>query len=243
MTVLRMSAALGCLALSAADVGAQSLDVARSAYEAGRFLEAADLGEALATSDGYALAARALAVHAHFEAADDERDAILDRAVRMGDEAVRADSTNAEAHQQAAHALGRYSQNIGSLTALRQGVATRIRERLDAVIALDPRHAEARMALACWHADIDAAGFVARRMYGGNKAAALVLFEQALGLKPDSREILYEYAIRLAHLDEERGEERARELLERAAELPVLNAYDGFVRDLVLEELAARPGG
>ena len=241
--ILARLAALACLGLMAGDARAQSLADARTAYAEGRFLEAAELAEALGTSEGFALAAQSLSVHAHFVASEDEWDPIVKRAMRLGEEAVRADSTSSEAYQQAAHALGRYSQGIGSLSALRQGVANQLRERLDAAIALDPYAAGARMALGAWHADIDAAGFIARRMYGGNRAAAIVLFEQALELEPDSRDILYEYAIRLPYLDEERGEERALEVLEKAARLPVVDAYDGFVRELVLEELEARAGG
>ena len=205
MTVFRC-AALGCLVLLAADAGAQSLEDARSAYAEGRFLEAAELAEALGTSDGYALAAQSLAIHAHYFATDDEWEELVDRAIEMSDEAIRADSTNAEAHYQAAHAVGRYAQGIGAFTALRQGLAGRIRERLDAAIRLDPYLWEARLALGGWHADIAAEGFIARRMYGGNRPAAVVLFEQALQLAPESRVVLYEYAIRLPDLDEENGE-------------------------------------
>ena len=49
MTVFRC-AALGGLVLLAADAGAQSLEDARSAYAEGRFLEAAEIAEALETS-------------------------------------------------------------------------------------------------------------------------------------------------------------------------------------------------
>ncbi|MYF60583.1 MAG: hypothetical protein F4179_02735 [Gammaproteobacteria bacterium] len=242
MTVFRC-AALGCLVLLAADAGAQSLEDARSAYAEGRFLEAAELAEALGTSDGYALAAQSLAIHAHYFATDDEWEELVDRAIEMSDEAIRADSTNAEAHYQAAHAVGRYAQGIGAFTALRQGLAGRIRERLDAAIRLDPYLWEARLALGGWHADIAAEGFIARRMYGGNRPAAVVLFEQALQLAPESRVGLYEYAIRLPDLDEENGEERAREMLDAAARLPVVDAYDGIIQELVLEAVADRESG
>ena len=242
MTFARL-AALACLALPAADVGAQSLDDARSAYAEGRFLAAAELAEALATSEGYALAAQSLAIHAHFFAPEREWEESVERAIRMGDEAIRADSANAEARYQAAHALGRYAQGVGAVTALRQGLAGRIRERLDAAIRLDPYHWEARLALGGWHADIAAEGFVARRMYGGNRPAAIVLFEQALQMAPESRVVLYEYAIRLPDLDEENGEERAREMLDTAARLPIVDAYDGLVQKLVREGIASREGG
>ena len=242
MTAFRC-VALGSLVLLAADAGAQSLEDARSAYAEGRFLEAAELAEALGTSDGYALAAQSLAIHAHYFATDDEWEELVDRAIEVSDEAIRADSTNAQAHYQAAHAVGRYAQGIGAFTALRQGLAGRIRERLDAAIRLDPYLWEARLALGGWHADIAAEGFIARRMYGGNRPAAVVLFEQALQMAPESRVVLYEYAIRLPDLDEENGEERARELLDTAARLPIVDAYDGLIQELVLEAVADRESG
>ena len=242
MTLFRC-AALGCLALLAADAGAQSLEDARSAYAEGRFLKAAELAEAPGTSDGYALAAESLAIYAHYFTSGDEWEEMVDRAIEMSDEAMGADSTNAEAHYQAAHALGRYAQGIGAFTALRQGLAGRIRERLDAAIRLDPHLWEARLALGGWHADIAAEGFIARRMYGGNRPAAIVLFEQALQMAPESRVVLYEYAIRLPDLDEENGEERAREMLDTAGQLPIVDAYDGLIQELVLEAIANREGG
>lgn len=235
--------ALVCLALLAADAGAQSLDDARAAYAEGRFLEAAELAEALGTSDGFALAAESLAVQAHYLAPEEQWDELVDRAIQMGEDAVRADSTNAEAHYQAAHALGRYAQGVGAVTALRRGLAGRIRERLDAAIRLDPHHWGARLALGGWHADIAAEGFIARRMYGGNRPAAIVLFEQALQMAPESRVVLFEYAVRLPGLDEENGEERAREMLDAAARLPLGDAYDGLIRELVLEEIANLESG
>lgn len=242
MTVFRC-VALGCLALPAADAGAQSLDDARSAHAEGRFVEAAELAEAVRTSDGFALAARSLAIQAHYFEAGDGWEKMVERAIQMGDAAIGADAANAEAHYQAAHALGRYAQGIGAFTALRQGLAGRIRERLDAAIRLDPHHWEARLALGGWHADIAAEGFLARRMYGGNRRTAAVLFEQALEMAPESRVVRYEYAIRLPDLDEENGEARARELLDEAARLPIADAYDGLVQELVLEAIANREGG
>jgi tetratricopeptide (TPR) repeat protein len=242
MTLARL-AALGCLLLLAADAGAQSLDESKSAFAEGRFLEAAEFAKALETADGYALAAQSLAIHVHYVAPEDEWEELVERAMQMGEEAIRADSTNAQAYYQFAHALGRYAQGVGTITTLRQGLAGKIREQLDAAIALDPYLAEARLALGGWHADIAAEGFIARRMYGGNREAAVVLFEQALGMQPESRVTLFEYAIRLPDLDEEGGEERARELLAKAAQLPIADAYDEVIQELVLEAIATLEGG
>lgn len=232
-------AAAAILVLYAADASAQSIDEAWSAYADGLFVEAADLAEALGTSEGYALAARSLAVYAYFEATEEEWEEVVERAMRMGEEAIKADSTNPDAHYQSAHAIGRYAQGMSAWTALRQGLAGKIRDPLEATLAIDPDYVDAILALGGWHADIAAEGLIARRMYGGKKEEAVVLFERALELAPESKVVLHAYAIRLPFLDEENGTERAREMLEKAIGLPVRDEYENYVHLDVLDALDA----
>ena len=223
--------------LIAAGASAQSIDEARVAYEEGRFVEAADLAEPLGTSEAYALAAKSLAVYAHYEASEEEWEGVIERAMRMGEEAVKADSTNPDAHYQSAHAVGRYAQRVGAWTALRQGLAGKIRDPLEATLALDPDDADATLALAGWHADIDAEGFVARRLYGGRKEEAIVLFDRALELAPESKVVLHAYAIRLPYLDNENGKERAKEMLEKALGVRPRDAYEEHLHVDILDAL------
>ena len=68
----RLAAVVG-LVLLAADTNAQSIDDARAAFDEGRFLEAADLAEAVGTSTGFALAAQSLAVYGYHLAGEEER--------------------------------------------------------------------------------------------------------------------------------------------------------------------------
>ena len=236
-------AAFGGLVLLAAGAIAQSMDDARAAFEEGRFLEAADLAEALGSSEGYALAAESLAVYGHYVATEDDRIGVLKRAMQLGEEAVRADSTNPEAYYQSAHAVGRYAQNIGTIRALRRGLAGRVRDLIEASLAIDPEFAEAHMAFGGWHADIASAGRVARFMYGGNRENAVIHYERALELAPDSKLVLLEYALRLPELDREGGLERARELLSKAAEIPARDAYEELIQQDVVEALAELEGG
>ena len=235
-------AAVGGLALLAAGANAQSIDDARTAFEEGRFLEAADLAEALGTSGGYALAAQSLAVYGHHVATRDDRTGFLKRAMQLGEAAVRADSTNPEAYYQSAHAVGRYAQSVGTLTALRRGLAGRVRGLLKATLAIYPDFAEAHMAFGGWHADIASAGRVARFMYGGNRENAVIHYERALELAPDSKVALTEYAVRLPELNRRGGRERARELLSKAAALPVRNAYEEFIQQEAVEALEELKG-
>jgi tetratricopeptide (TPR) repeat protein len=227
----------GCLALLPANATAQSIEDANTAYADGRFVEAADIGEALGTSDGYTLAAKSLAVHAHYEASDEEFQEVIDRAMRMGEAAIAADPNNPDAHYQSAHAVGRYAQRVGAFTALREGLASKIRDLLEATLAIDPDYVDAMLGLGGWHADLDAEGFLARRMYGGSKDEAITLFERALEMAPDSKVVLHAYAIRVPHLYGDDSIDRARAMLERALDLPVRDAYEEYVHFDVLDAL------
>ena len=238
----RLATAAG-MALLAGDANAQSLDDANAAYADGRFVEAADIAEALGTSAGYVVATKSLAIYAHYEASEEEFSAVVERAMRMGEMAVAADPENADAHYQSAHAVGRYAQRVGAFTALRQGLAGKIRDLLDATLAIEPDYTDAILALAGWHADIHAEGRIARLMYGGNKDEAVMLFERALELEPESKVVLHAYGIRLPRLDEENGLERARAMLEKALTVPVLDATDEYVHLDVLDGLDALPEG
>ena len=224
--------------VGAAGANAQSIDEARNAFEEGRFLEAADLAETLGTSGGYALAAQSLAVYGHHVATGDDRKELLQRAVQLGEEAVRADSTNYEAYYQSAHAVGRYAQQVGKLTALRRGLAGKVRSLLETTLALNPGFAEAHMAFGSWHADIARAGRIARFMYKAKRENAVTHYERALEQAPDSKVVLLEYARRLPELDREGGRERARALLSKAAEIPARDAYEEFIHQDVLKALA-----
>ena len=222
---------------------AQTIDDARAAFEVGRFLEAADLAEALGTSDGYALATQSLAVYGYYLASEDDRKGFLERAMKLGEEAVRADSTNPEAYYQSSHAVGRYAVTVGTFTALRRGLAGRVRGLLETALAIDPDFAEAHMAFGSWHAGIARAGRVARFLYKGNRERAVIHFERALELAPESKIVLLEYALNLPDLDREGGRERAGELLSKAAGLPSRDAFEALIHQDVLDALADQEGG
>ncbi len=106
--------------------GAQSIDEARAAYTEGRFTDAALIGETLGTSQGFALAAKSLTIHAYFIAGDSEKKALFERAVDLARKAVSSDSGNADAHLQLARAIGRLAQMVGSFEAGNRGYAEEI---------------------------------------------------------------------------------------------------------------------
>lgn len=229
---------LGCSLLSAGAASGQSMDAARTALSEGRFVEAAEVGEALNTSEGYALAAEALAIHGHYLAAEETKAELLGRAMKFGQEAIRRDSENPAAHLQLAHAMGRYTQAVGTLNVKRE-YARQVRAALERALFLEPGLAEAHLSLGAWHAEaIRGGGFMARVLFGASGNDALAHYGAALELAPDAKIVHAEYALGLLLLDRRRHLEEARSLLERARDLPARDAHDRIVHDQVIARLA-----
>ena len=204
---------------------------AREAYSEGRFIEAAKLGEALKTAEGLALAAESLAIHGHYLAHGEEETELLDRAMRLAEEAIQSDPDNPQCHLQSAHAMGRYAQAVGTLQVKRE-YAGKVRAALERALLLDADLAEAHLSLATWHAEaVAGGGFLARMLYGASSQDALSHYEQALQLAPDTKIVYAEYANGLLLLNERKYLQQARELVERAVELPARDAHEQIVHE------------
>ncbi len=229
--------------LLAGTAAAQSIEAARAAQDEGRFIEAARLGEALGTSDGYALAAESLAIHGYYVAGEPEKEALFERAMGLAEEAIRLDPANPEAHLQSAHAMGRYAQTIGAVKALARGYAGKVRKAIENALDRDPEMAGAHLSLATWHAEtINGAGLAARVVFGASRKRALVHYERALELAPDEKFAYLEYALGLLLLKKKRDRGKAKDLLARAIETPPKDAFDRLLHEQAVEKLAGLDG-
>lgn len=224
---------------SADPVAASSLEDARAAWTQGRFVEAARIGEGLATSEGYALAARSLSVHAVHVATGDDGKAMLERATALARRAVELDPDNAEAHVELAHAIGRYAEAIGPYKAANEGYADKIRAVVDTALRLDPDLVAAHLSNGGWHAGIvgTVGSFLAHLTYGATEGDAVDAFEHALRLGPDVKAVPYQYALGLLRIDEDEHREKAQDLLERAIALAPANAFERLVHARAVERL------
>ena len=222
---------------------AESIEAARAAFSEGEYVEAADLGEALGTASGHALAAEALAIYAHYVAEEAEREPLLQRAMRLAETAVELDPDSAEAHLQSAHAVGRYSQLFGPMKSMQEGYPKQVRASIERAVELDPDHFGAHLSLASWHAEaISKGGMMARALLGANRKTALAHFERAMALAPDRNVVLIEYASGLLMLERRKGRSEARDLLVRAIELPPRDAFERILHELAVDRLAALDG-
>ncbi len=213
----------GLLLCAAIPAQAQTLEEARRVADEGRFLEAADMGEALDTSEGQALAAYALAIYGFHVAAEADQNALYQRAMKAADRAVKLDAENADAWLQSSHAMGRYAQAIGPLDAFAQGFAKRTRTAIDNALALEPNMGLAHLALAGWHAEIVAAGMMARLLYDADEDVSREHCDTARRLEPSFKIVhldCAEYIRIMGGTDEE-----VRALLEEAISLPAETAY------------------
>ncbi len=231
---------LVCLTISTSVPGDPSIEAARAAYAEGRFAEAAELAEALKTSEGLALAAKSLAIFGYHVAEDDSKLVLFDRAVLLAKDATRLDATNPDAWVQLAHAMGRYAQTIGMLEAAGTGYPKRVREALEKALRLNPESADAHLSLATWHAEaVNTGGFMARALYGASKKDALAHYKEAIRLAPGEKVIYVQYAFGLLLLNETANRGHARELLKRALRMPSRDAHDRLFHQMAVERLAA----
>ena len=115
-----------------------------------------------------------------------------------------------------AYALGRYSQGISVAKALAQGLGSKVKSALETTIKLQPKHADAHIALGTFHAEvIDKVGSLLGRTQGASKDAGLTMFKTALKLNPTSAIAMVEYANGLVMLEGDKKMKEADEALRR----------------------------
>jgi tetratricopeptide (TPR) repeat protein len=138
-----------------------------------------------------------------------------------------------------AYALGRYSQGISVTRALAEGLGTRVRKALETTIKLAPRHADAHIALAAFHAEvIDKVGALIGGMtYGARKDVGLRLYRTALNLNPHSAIAMMEYANGLVILEGDKRMAEATKLYEEAALCEPADAMERLDVEMAKAEL------
>ncbi|HEX9707702.1 MAG TPA: tetratricopeptide repeat protein [Steroidobacteraceae bacterium] len=165
-------------------------------------------------------ASKAAAVAATYLEEDDRRALrLLEDAAKRAEEATRKLPEHANAWYMLAFVLGRYAQRISIVKALAEGIGSKVRKALDRAIELEPRHADAHIALGLYHAEIiDKVGALAGRLtYGADAAQSVKHFEQALKLNPGSAIAHMEYANGLLMLHGDKKKKQAVELYRKAA--------------------------
>ncbi len=209
------------------------------AFHAGEFQQAAELGLA-AGGAGITAANKATAIYANYlEENEKKKLALLQEVAERAEAQQKAEPRNANAYYWQAYALGRYSQGISIAKALAQGIGAKVKSGLDTALKLAPKHADAHIALASYHAEIiDKIGaMIGGLTYGAKKETGLKLYEAALKLIPDSAIARIEYANGLVMLEGKKGLARAEKLYAEAAACTPMDAMERLDVELARTEL------
>ncbi len=213
-----------------ADTVAQSLQDAWRAFHRGDFRTAFELGEKLGPL-GASVAVKALGIHAtHLVEDGAERLKRFQRAAGLAEAAIEVLPEEANSHYRYAFALGRYSQGLSIVKALKDGIAGKVRKALDAALELAPKHAEAHLAMAVYHAEvIDKVGaMIGGLTYGAKAAEAEKHVATALKLTPDSPIAHIEHGNVLLLLYGDKREDDAAAAYETAARCKPRDAMEAL---------------
>ena len=218
------------------DAGAQE---AWRLFHQGKFAEAVAAGLD-AGGAGLTAAHKAQAIYANgVEPKEAAKIALFEDVMKRAEAQAKAEPKNANAHYLYAYAAGRYSQRISVAKALAQGYGGRIRAALEAALKLQPKHAEAHIAMGAYHAEIiDKVGaLVGGLTYGAKREAAEEHFRRALKLAPDSPIAHIEMANGLVLLHGKKAVEEAGRLYARAAELEPRDAMEKLDVEMARAEI------
>jgi len=209
---------------------ALKLQDAWRAYHRGDFQEATEAGEALGTL-GTVVACKAAGIHGVY-LLDKEADKLkrFDEIAKRAAAAAAQLPGDANCHYFHAFALGRYSQLISITKALSQGLAGKVKESLDRTLKLAPKHAEAHLALALYHAEIvgKIGGMIASLTYGAKASTAEEHLKTAQKLTPDAPVVYLEQGNALLLMYGDKKGDAAAAAYDKAARLKPREAMEAL---------------
>jgi tetratricopeptide (TPR) repeat protein len=207
-------------------------------FHAGEFQKATEAG-LKAGGAGITVANKAQAIYANYlEKSEKTKLAMFMEVAERAEAQAAEDPKNANAHYFMAYALGRYSQGISVAKALAQGLGGKVKGALETAIKLQPKHADAHIALGAFHAEvIDKVGSLLGRTQGASKDTGLTMYKQALKLNPTSAIAMVEYANGLVMLEGDKKMKEAEKLYAQAAECEPKDAMERLDVEMAKAEL------
>ena len=210
-----------------------------SMFHNGEFQKAVDAALKAGTP-GITLANKATSIYAtYLEKKEKARLEMYMEVAQRAEAQARQDPQNPNAYYWQAYALGRYSQGISVAKALAQGLGGKVKVALENTIKLQPRHADAHIALGAFHAEvIDKVGSLIGSMtYGAKKDVGLQLFQQALKINFQSAIAMIEYANAMVMLEGDKKMKEATRLYEQAAAFKPFDAAERLDVEMAKAEL------
>jgi len=216
----------------------EALQEAWRCYHRGDFQQAVILADECGI-EGHAVANKATGMYAsHLEENQSRQIDCFKTAIARAENAVQAFPEQANAHHFYAFNLGRYSQSISIVKALKQGIGGKIHNALSRALEIEPNHADAHTAMGLYHAEIlDKVGkLIGGVTYGASEKQAIKHFETAIRLAPESPIAHIEYGNGLYLLFGDSRIDEVSDLYERATELTPRDAVEKLDIESALAE-------
>jgi hypothetical protein len=122
--------------------------------------------------------------------------------------------------------------------ALAQGLGVKVKTALETTIQLQPKHADAHIALGAFHAEvIDKVGSLLGRTQGASKDTGLKMYKEGLKLNPHSAIARVEYANGLVMLEGDKKMKEAEKLYAEAAACEPMDAMERLDVEMAKAEL------
>ncbi len=210
-----------------------------AAFHAGDFARAVRLADTVGAA-AHAVANKATGIYANYlEDNEKVQQKLFMAAIERAEAAIEAFPDDPNAHYFHAFNLGRFSQSISVVKAVKQGYAGKIRTSLECALELEPDHAEAHTAMGMYHAEIiDKIGkLIGSMTYGASESEALGHLEAAVDLTPDSPIAHIEYANGLYLIYGDRKLDEVSELYNKASEMTPRDAMERLDVEYAKSEL------
>ena len=217
----------------------EALQDAWRSFHRGDFQQAVEQADALGL-EGHAVANKATGIYAtYLEPNGSKQVALFKSAIERAEKAIDAFPDDPNSHYFHAFNLGRYSQSISVVKALKQGVGGKIHKSLQRTLELQPGHAEAHTAMGMYHAEIlDKVGkLIGSMTYGASEKKALEHLRKSLELVPRAPIAHIEYGNGLYLLYGDDRIDEVSDLYVKASEITPLDAMERLDVESALAEL------
>lgn len=206
----------------------ETLQQAWRCFHRGEFQRAVETADKAGLA-GHAVANKATGIYATYLEDNDRRKAALFlEAAERAEQAIEELPDDPNSHYFHAFNLGRYSQSISIVKALKQGIGGKVQNSLSRALELFPDHADAHTAMGMYHAEIiDKIGkLVGGMTYGADIKKAMAHFKSAMELAPRSPIVRIEYANGLYLLYGDKRWDEVSQLYVEASEAEALDAME-----------------
>ena len=175
-------------------IKSENLDFAKKEFLLGNYESALAISSKLNDLDSKIFQARAVSVYAHFFLKDEVAKNKFLEAYEIVKKVSLEETQNIDVYIEAAHALGRYGQKIGIMSAITEGIADRVKRYLDKALKIDNSNTLANLSKGLWHAEIinQAGKTLAKALYGARLKKARNHFSKAYNSGKKEISILYE---------------------------------------------------